>query len=75
MFSFSDPIDSIHLYSVRPEDIDDETKYVEHADGDDVTIQAGDQFFFRCVIKSSNPPAQIRILIGDRDITDKVQLE
>ena len=60
---------------MRAEDIDDETKYVEHEDGDHVTLQAGDQFFFRCVTKSSNPPAQIRMLIGDRDITDKVQFK
>ena len=72
---FSDPIDSIHLYSVRPEDIGDESKYIEHEDGEDVTIQAGDQFYFRCVARSSNPPANVRVLIGDRDITDKVPFE
>ena len=75
LFFFSDPIDSIHLYSVRPEDIGDDSKYIEHEDGEDVTIQAGDQFYFRCVARSSNPPANVRVLIGDRDITDKVPFE
>ena len=69
----ADPIDSLEMYSVKKEDshdpIGEHTKYV---DGQEVKMDPGEELYFRCQTRASNPPADIRVYHAKRDITAQV---
>ena len=69
----ADPIDTLHMYSVNTDDLHDPIKnHKEYFDGEQVTMDPGEEFYFRCKAKLSNPPAVIRVYHAKREITAEV---
>ncbi len=63
----------MNLYSVKADQAHDPLSYhEEYVDGDVVPMEEGDKFYFRCIAKNSNPPAEISIFFNGKDITHQV---
>ena len=72
---FLDPVDAVHLYSVKKDDIHDPLKYYEeYVDGQDVRMTDGEELYFRCMSIGSNPAAEVRVFLGDKELTSQVVL-
>ena len=41
-------------------------------DGQDVRMVDGEELYFRCRAVASNPPAVVRIFLGDKELTSQV---
>jgi len=61
---------SIRLFALRSNETDAEA-IEEYTDGQQVSFNQGDEYFFRCAAGGSSYPPSFAIALGDRDLTEQ----
>ena len=63
------------MYSVNMDDLHDPLKnHEQYVDGQEVAMDPGQEFYFRCTAKGSYPKPEIRVYHAMRDITEEVRI-